>query len=175
MVIHKAIFTTKQLEISSIDPASDYNPLLYYLNDAETMQNIPNRKVTYNLVDIESRLALNHDLYHCGIGIYKITHLASQTIIGEIGLFPFKNCTTTIEIGYIVHRHFWKQGLARELMPCLENYIRSLNTYTKIVAQLYAHNNASEKLLLHCCFELIDQIDLGFGVFKKVYVKNILY
>lgn len=175
MVIHKPIFTTKQLEISSIDPASDYNHLLYYLNDSETMQNIPNRKVTYNLADLECRFALNHDLYHCEIGIYKITHLASHTIIGEIGLFPFKDCSKTIEIGYILHRHFWKQGLARELMPHLENYIRSLNTYSKIIAQLYAHNNASEKLLLHCNYELIDQIDLGVGIVKKVYAKNVMY
>lgn len=174
MILHKSIFTTKQLEISSIDPTKDYNYLFYYLNDSQTMQHIPNRKTTYNLADLESRFALNRELYHCEIGIYKITHLASNTIIGEIGLFPFKDCSKTIEIGYILHRHFWKQGLARELMPHLEKYIRSLNTYTKIVAQLYAHNNASEQLLLHCHFELIDQIDLGCGVFKKVYEKKLL-
>lgn len=144
-----SLFETPRLLIHPIQLSTDIHPLLAIHNHLPTMRWIPNTKTSWTEDDLVQKYRINLTLYPKHLGLYKIL-LKTQTepiLLGEVGLFPYQETTTDIEIGYLLHEMYWKKGLATELLVALEHFIQHHLSYTTIRAQLFSENLNSKKLL----------------------------
>ncbi len=169
------LYRTKRLTIEKINLLSDATNLLAIHNDLKTMRWIPNNKANWTLEDITNKYAKNITLYAKNIGLYKINHIEENKItnIGEIGLFPFQQDPSAIEIGYILHHPYWNKGLGTELLLGLEIYLKQNTSYRTIIAQLYEENKASECLLQKVNYQLDSKETLSSSIVKLRYKKEL--
>lgn len=78
-------------------------------------------------------------------GWYFIAELESGERIGSCSVFPDKS-GEVYDIGYCVHRAFWKKGFGSEIISALEAWIFGKGA-KKITAQVAKENVASNALL----------------------------
>ncbi|MEC4114366.1 GNAT family N-acetyltransferase [Myroides pelagicus] len=151
------IFETERLIVAKIDLQNslEIDKLLNIHNDHETMMWIPNKKKTYNKNSLEIKYSINKGLYNISYGIYKILFKKTNEVIGEFGLFPYIEKPTSVEIGYIIDRRYWKKGLGTELVKNCETYIKETLHKQFIIAQLIEQNIASHQLLRNLSYQLI--------------------
>ncbi|WP_410881522.1 GNAT family N-acetyltransferase [Myroides sp. DW712] len=171
------LFDTPRLLVQSIDLAQDTEALLVIHNHHNTMRWIPNNKAQWTTADLAQKYQRNTTLYPQQLGLYKIVRKDQNTsvLIGEMGLFPCTPSTlTTLEIGYILHEKFWKQGLATELLQGLDLFIAQSLPHTIIRAQLFDENIASKNLLERCGYQY-DGVEPLPGQYRKlIYSKQII-
>ncbi|WP_353120581.1 GNAT family protein [Myroides odoratus] len=170
------IFETSRLLVQSIHLPDDLVSLLAIHNHLNTMRWIPNNKTPWTSEDLVKKYQLNQQLYPQQLGLYKIVlkNQVPDRLIGEVGLFPCTDSLTHVEIGYIFHENFWKQGLATELLEAIATFIQYHLPYTVIRAQLFDSNSASQKLLERCAYQYEDAISLPLSGKKLIYHKYII-
>lgn len=139
------------------------------------MRWIPNNKLIWTTADLEIKYKINSHLYKENMGIYKIIwkDRGISKLIGEIGLFPCLDSASNVEIGYILHELYWKNGFATELLLALEDFIRQHLPHTSIRAQLFEHNINSKRLLERCSYQCIASISISQSDTKLVYNKSL--
>lgn len=170
-----SLFETSRLLIHSIQLPTDINPLLAIHNHLPTMRWIPNTKTPWTEEDLVKKYSINLSLYPKRLGLYKIL-LKTQTepiLLGEVGLFPYQETTSDIEIGYILHEVYWKKGLATELLFALEQFIQQHLSYTTIRAQLFSSNLNSKNLLERCSYQYENTSQITDNLSKLMFTKNI--
>ncbi|MBR2040995.1 MAG: GNAT family N-acetyltransferase [Oscillospiraceae bacterium] len=97
---------------------------------------------------------------NCADGFYFIICLNSGERIGSISTFPDEN-NSQYDIGYCIHKNFWKNGFGTEAVLLLMEWIKGRGG--KIVtAEVACDNIASRKLLEN----------LGFKVREKTSFKK---
>lgn len=167
------LIETSRLLVQPIHLPDDCTSLLAIHNHLNTMRWIPNNKTIWTQEDLTKKYQINQQLYPQRLGLYKIV-LKNQEfplLIGEIGLFPCADSLTYVEIGYILHENFWKQGLATELLEAIATFIQHHLHYTVIRAQLFDSNIASKKLLERCSYQYEGFVSLQ-EPFKKLIYHN---
>jgi RimJ/RimL family protein N-acetyltransferase len=88
---------------------------------------------------------LSHWQQH-GFGRWAITHKGADEPIGLCGL-SFLDNTPEVELGYLLAKEYWNQGLATEIaVACLQFGFEKLNL-DRIVAVAYPENLASQKVM----------------------------
>jgi len=165
------LLETSRLLVQPIHLPDDCTALLAIHNHLNTMRWIPNNKTLWTQEDLTKKYQINKQLYPQQLGLYKIV-LKSQEehlLIGEIGLFPCADSLMHVEIGYILHENFWKQGLATELLEAIATFIQYHLPYTVIRAQLFDSNIASKKLLERCSYQYEESVSLQEPLKKLIY------
>ncbi|MGQ8870321.1 GNAT family N-acetyltransferase [Myroides sp. TSA_177.3] len=167
------ILETSRLLVQPIHLPDDCTALLVIHNHLNTMRWIPNNKTLWTQEDLTKKYQINQQLYPQQLGLYKIVlkNQEPSLLIGEIGLFPCSDSLTHVEIGYILHENFWKQGLATELLEAIAIFIQRHLHYTVIRAQLFDSNIASKKLLERCSYQYEGSVSLQ-EPFKKLIYHN---
>ena len=167
------ILETSRLLVQPIHLPDDCIALLAIHNHLNTMRWIPNNKTLWTQEDLTKKYQINQQLYPQQLGLYKIVlkNQEPSLLIGEIGLFPCSDSLTHVEIGYILHENFWKQGLATELLEAIAIFIQRHLHYTVIRAQLFDSNIASKKLLERCSYQYEGSVSLQ-EPFKKLIYHN---
>lgn len=84
----------------------------------------------------------------------------SEEIIGSCCIFP-DNERAAFDIGYCIHKNYWKQGYGTEVISLLKKWVRA-NGGKEITAEVAKDNAASNALLRKNGFEVARE-----GKFKK--------
>lgn len=165
------ILETSRLLVQLIHLPDDCTALLAIHNHLNTMRWIPNNKTQWTLEDLTKKYQINQQLYPQRLGLYKIVlkNQEKHLLIGEVGLFPCTDSLTHVEIGYILHENFWKQGLATELVDAITTFIQLHLSYTVIRAQLFDCNIASKRLLERCAYQYEGAVSLPTSGKKLIY------
>ena len=72
-----------------------------------------------------------------------VEHAATGVVIGSIGLHPFDEANRTREIGYCLHRAWWRQGFAHEAARALIDASVAALDLHRIVATCDVRNAGS--------------------------------
>ena len=170
------LFETARLSICQIDLKADLIYLLGLHNHTMTMRWIPNNKIHWTRQDLEIKYRINQQSYQRQIGLYKILWKENdqRSFIGEVGLFSCQDCSTTLEIGYILHQDYWKNGFATELLEGIALFTRNQLPYiTTLRAQLFDGNIPSKRLLQRCGYSHIQTLSIDTVHSKLVYEKKL--
>lgn len=81
-----------------------------------------------------------------------ITRNADRKVIGTVLLFKFDEPSSRIELGYVLGRAHWRQGLAGEALCALCGYAFGPLRIRRIEAEVNPDNLASNALLLRLGF-----------------------
>lgn len=86
---------------------------------------------------------------------YYLTIVLNGTdrIIGSCCMFPDEK-GERYDIGYCIHKNYWRQGLGTELIALIIGWVRS-HGGTEITAEVAKENVASNRLLLHYGFRVL--------------------
>lgn len=78
---------------------------------------------------------------------------ATERIVGSCCIFPDEK-RERWDIGYCVHKDFWRRGIGTELLGLLIGWIRAQGG-TQITAEVAKDNAGSNRLLRHYGFEVL--------------------
>ncbi|HRI20188.1 MAG TPA: GNAT family N-acetyltransferase [Panacibacter sp.] len=116
----------------------------------------------YNLTDAQQWIA------HCKKQEPAVNFaiIYNEKVAGSIGCVPQKDVyRKNIEIGYFIGEQFWGNGIATESVRIILDYIKTRFDVVRIYAEVFAHNEASEKVLLKNGFFLE-------SIRRKAAIKN---
>lgn len=85
----------------------------------------------------------------------------SNEFVGRCGFGPVQ--TGEIEVGYLLHKKFWGQGLATEALSALLSWAKTNIKAKHIIAFAPVNHVASQRVLQKCGMELYKN-DLAHGV-----------
>lgn len=167
------LIDTKKLKIERIVLDRDLTQLQNIHNCEETMRWIPSNLNNWNTIDLTNKYSRNTELYPLHLGMYKIClKIEGETkIIGELLLQPYDNDNQNIEVGYIIHKTYWKQGLGTELLLGVEEHFK--DQPITLFAQLFEENKASQSLLEKLNYQLLRTDSIGQNKTKLTYYKKL--
>ena len=114
--------------------------------DAETMQYIiGGSRKTKEQTAISLKRMRHHLLAH-GFGLMAAENRVDGSFLGLCGL-KYLDCTSEVEVGYVLQKQYWGQGLATESVEALLQYGFQTLGLTRIVAVVMPGNQASARVL----------------------------
>jgi RimJ/RimL family protein N-acetyltransferase len=138
----KKVLETARLELRELVPA-DLDFMAEMMADAEVMRYYPKR-LTRDLSAewIERQIARYRT---DGYGLWLATDRKSGVPVGQVGLTKQSvNGVDECEVGYLIHRPFWRQGLATEgALGCRDYAFRTLHL-RRLVSLVRPDNEASQ-------------------------------
>ena len=75
-------------------------------------------------------------------------------IVGTVLLFKFEELSARLELGYVLGRHFWRQGLMHEAIASVCEHAFTAMSVRRIEAEVDPGNVASNRLLRRVGFTL---------------------
>jgi [ribosomal protein S5]-alanine N-acetyltransferase len=76
-----------------------------------------------------------------------IEHLADRKVIGAVLLFRFEASSARVELGYVLGRKYWRQGLASEALRAVCTYAFLELGIRRIEAEVNPDNSASNAVI----------------------------
>jgi len=118
---------------------NDFNALFEILSDKETMKYYPK---PYDEIGVKRWIEWNKNLYKdFGFGLFAITLKENGKLIGDCGVTMQRiNGWIRPEIGYHIHKDYWKQGYAKEAGCAVRDYIFQHTTFQTLYSYLNAKN-----------------------------------
>lgn len=121
---------------------ADAGFLAAMLGDAEVMRHYPKP-----LDRAESDAWLQRVLAcyaRAGHGFWMVERLADGERVGQIGLLPKEiNGRPEVEVAYMVHRPFWRQGIASEVALACRDYAFTAMRLPRVVCMIRQENTPS--------------------------------
>jgi len=113
---------------------------------------------------------LEADIQHFkkhGFGMGSVFERNSNEFIGKAGLvyLDHDDHQPDIEIGYVLHKHFWSKGYGTELVHALVNWGFNHLSVNKLVAVTRPENEKSKCLLEKCGMRHLKNITLHGSIF----------
>lgn len=108
-----------------------------------------------------------------GLPCFAIFSLETGEFVGRCGFGPVE--TGEIEVGYLLHRKFWGQGIATEVLSALLSWAQKNINANYIIAFAPVNHIASQRVMQKCGMEHYKN-DVGHGVqccFYRVENKDI--
>lgn len=72
---------------------------------------------------------------------------ADARVVGTLLLFKFEERSARLELGYVLGRPYWRQGLMREALETICGHVFSVMSIRRIEAEVNPANVASNRLL----------------------------
>lgn len=140
------LIQTPRLRLREIVP-DDLDFLAEMLGDAEVMRYYPkvyNREESRGWLDRQlSRYAKD------GYGLWLVESNESGEPVGQVGLInQTVEGVVEPEIGYLIHRPFWKQGYATEAASAVRDYALEMLGKTRLISLIRPANVPSQRTAL---------------------------
>lgn len=130
-------------------------------SDPEVMRYI-GRGVTYTYNQTEAAVRRMLDHYRrYGYGMYALVHRQSGAVIGRCG-FKYWEEFGRVEIGWLLARPFWGQGLAFEAARPVMAYGFQQQNFSELIAIIDRSNLASSKLAEKLGMRFERELDFGY-------------
>lgn len=138
----KIILETPRLVLRELTPG-DVDFLAAMIGDDEVMRFYPQR---YTRSDAEAWINRNLDRYERdGHGLWLVVAKETNQPVGQIGLVRFLvEGVPMPEIGYIIHRPFWRQGYAFEAAAGVRDHAFHARGEPFVVSQIRPINGPSQ-------------------------------
>ena len=146
----------------TMDDASD---LFEFRSQAEVMNpvgGVPLKSIEEAKYSLEMIIDWYVSMYKYDLAIY---HRKDKKVIGTIGL-KFKDISNNIiEIGYLLNKNYWNQGIMTESLRLMINYIRSISSSVKIICMCNIDNGSSRRVVEKCQMKFTQEIESNNDVF----------
>lgn len=164
----KYLIETKRLGLRLLKK-EDIDCLFELESDADVQQFSPSGVKTYE----QTKAAVNKFIFDYedkGLPCFFLFKLASDEFIGRAMFFIWTE--DDIEVGYSLHKRFWGNGYATEMLGLLLEWARTNINADYITACSEAANPASLRVLEKCGMEYYKK-DIDEGVEYRCYrIKN---
>ena len=120
----------------------DFDALYEILSDAETMKYYPK---PYDEDGVRRWIRWCMDSYQThGFGLWALELKATGEFIGDCGISMQKIDGELLpEIGYHVHKKYWRQGYAKEACAAVKNWLFTHTAYNSVYSYMNRENVAS--------------------------------
>ncbi|MFD2903472.1 GNAT family N-acetyltransferase [Sphingobacterium anhuiense] len=131
----------------------DFSDYLNLVKEDDLMQYITGKGLSET--DAKRRFAFILDLgqQHNALGYFQVLDTATGQIIGDCKLVFYKRNIHIFEIGYLVRKEHWRQGLGTKICEYLLSQASTVNKENDVIAVIHPENIASRKLLEKFNFE----------------------
>lgn len=137
---------TQSLVLRGIRPG-DLDDLMAVNGDAAVTQHLP-YDTWQTLADATRWFARMHALQTEGSGCQLvIEHRVERRVVGTLLLFRYEPGSSRVELGYVLARRFWGQGLMSEAIKALCSHVFRMAPVRRIEAEVSPANTASCKVL----------------------------
>jgi RimJ/RimL family protein N-acetyltransferase len=138
----KHVLATERLTLREMAP-DDLDFVAAMLDDPEVMRFYPKR---YTRDEAQAWIARQVQRYaEYGHGLWLVAERESQTPVGQVGLVMQEvEGATEPEIGYLVHRPFWRRGYASEAARAVREYAFGALGRSKVISLIRPENLPSQ-------------------------------
>jgi RimJ/RimL family protein N-acetyltransferase len=121
---------------------ADLDFLASILGDPEVMRHYP---APLNRSESEAWLGRVQSCYaRAGHGFWLVERLVDGEKVGQIGLLPKEiNGKPEVEVAYMVHRPFWRQGIAAEVAAACRDHAFDALGLSRVVSMIHPDNAPS--------------------------------
>ena len=84
---------------------------------------------------------------HPSIGYFQVLDQSTKEILGECKLVYYIDDATVFEIGYLLKKDYWRQGLGSKICCSLLKLAQRIDPKMDIIGIIHPDNNASKRLL----------------------------
>lgn len=146
---------------------SDKHNLIQYISDPEIHRNTLAIPYPYTQSDADEWLDLTHrEVEKFGLHANWVIRNEKGRLIGCIGRqMLYGSAGHTDEVGYWLARSYWGMGIMTEVVKVFCDYWFEQGTIIRFTAAVFAHNQASARVLEKAGFE-------REGYLRKHYYKN---
>ena len=137
---------------------NDAEFLLIMMSDPVVMKFYPKPADAKDVRDFINRM---RTLYkEDGCGLWLVVDRESGEPLGRVGLVrQHVNGTDEFEIGYMIHRPFWRRGLATEAALAVRDYAFGERRLRRVVSLIRPENLPSQGVARKLGMNIIDQWD----------------
>jgi [ribosomal protein S5]-alanine N-acetyltransferase len=122
---------------------NDFDFLLRMLSDAEVMRYYPHPYGEKDVRDFINRMRVRYR--DDGCGLWMLLDRESGEPLGRVGLLrQAVNGVDEFEIGYMVHRPYWRRGLATEAALAVREYAFTERKLPRAVSLIHPGNIPSQ-------------------------------
>lgn len=167
---------TKRLHLKQIH-LNDVNDLHAYLSDPDVRRYIGIPPYT-TVEESADEIKWYEKIFQTKTGIrWGIALKEDPTIIGSAGFLNISQSNFRAEIGYELHKSFWRKGIVSEALEAIITYGFEEMKLNRIEALIEPENIASLKLVesFHFIQEgLLREYEYGAGKFDDLYMYSLL-
>ena len=146
---------TERLLLRELTP-EDYPALYEVLADFDIMQHYP---YTFDEGRVKNWIEKNIDRYRIfGFGLWAVVHKESGRMIGDCGI-TMQNINGSIrpEIGYHIHRHYQRQGYAKEAAQKCRDWAFEKTPFLTLHSYMKKANIASSATAVSCGMRKVEE------------------
>jgi ribosomal-protein-alanine N-acetyltransferase len=122
---------------------NDFDFLLRMMSDPEVMRYYPRPYGEKDIRDFINRMRIHYR--DDGCGLWLLVDRESGEPLGRVGLMrQTVNGVDEFEIGYMVHRPFWRRGLATEAALAVREYAFGERKLRRVVSLIRPENKPSQ-------------------------------
>jgi [ribosomal protein S5]-alanine N-acetyltransferase len=122
---------------------NDFEFLLRMLSDPDVMRFYPARYTEKDVRDFINRMRTRYR--EDGCGLWMLLDRESGEPLGRVGLVRQPvNGVDEFEIGYMVHRPYWRRGLATEAALAVRDYAFAERRLPRVISLIHPENVASQ-------------------------------
>jgi len=146
---------------------NDLEFLLQMMSDAEVMRYYPRPYTEKDVRDFISRMRTRYR--EDGVGLWMLIDREKGEPLGRVGLYRQRvNGVDEFEIGYMLHRPFWRRGLATEAALAVREYAFAERKLPRVVSLVRPDNAPSQGVARKLGMEIVgrcEQMGLEHHVF----------
>ena len=166
----KTILETERLQLRELVPG-DLDFMAEMLADAEVMRYYPKRLTRELSTDWIDRQLARYKTD--GYGLWLAEERASGKPIGQVGLVrQHVNGADECEIGYLIHKPFWRHGFASEGALASRDYAFTRLRLPRVISLVRPENAASQGVARKLGMEVVGRAPHGGYEHLVFAVKN---
>ena len=130
-----------KITIRSFDIQKDVDFFEKMYNDNDSMRFIPLKKELWTKEELINRFATSPPNKR----LFVVVDTIANTVIGEAGIYDYENESEVYELGYILHKDYWKKGFGKALCKFLIEKVFTEYKGKRVVCRIDAKNIGSIK------------------------------
>ena len=134
---------------------NDAEFLLRMMGDAEVMRYYPKPADAKDVREFIDRMRASYRTDGCGLWL--VVDRESGEPLGRVGLLrQHVNGVDEFEIGYMIHRPFWRRGLATEAAAAVREYAFAERKLPRVISLIRPDNVASQAVARKLGMNVVD-------------------
>ena len=149
---------------------NDFDFLLRLMSDPEVMRYYPMPYAEKDVRDFINRMRARYR--EDGCGLWMLIDRESGEPLGRVGLYrQHVNGVDEFEIGYMVHKPFWRRGLATEAALAVREYAFTERKLARVVSLIRPENLSSQGVARKLGMDIVGRTQM-MGLEHHVFAVN---
>lgn len=149
---------------------NDFDFLLRMMSDAEVMRYYPRPYTDRDVRDFINRMRTRYR--DDGCGLWLVLDRESGEPLGRVGLMRQDvNGADEFEVGYMIHRPFWRRGFATEAASAVRDWAFGERRLPRVISLIRPENVPSQGVARNLGMTIVGQTDQA-GLPHHVFAVN---